>query len=518
MIIGITGKSGAGKSTISRYINNNKEDILYISVDNVVEDNIKGNIIEKVNKELKEKYNMGPYPRVEIIDSWYEEDDEHKLIYSIFKRHIVEDTRERIKHYKKTGKDIIIDWFMLEVSELMDDCNIKLLVKAPMDLRKDRVINRGNYKKGFFERNEKSHNTKNENLYDYIIDTTKDWKSKINKIFNISNPIIDSNNPKDLISVIVPVYNSEKYIERCINSITHQTYRNLEIIIVNDGSTDKTLDICKKLQYDDYRIKIINQENKGVSNARNTGIENSIGKYVAFVDSDDYIEPDMYEIMQRDIYEYNADISRARAYVYDRDGSVRHNYNDNSVINFDNKYDIIHNFVNGELSIAVWDKLFKREVIGDVRFNENVFHEDTMFVWDVIRNANTIVYNKSQFYHYKKRMEGSLTSKKFDNENFSLGIYGKDFLEEIKKNSPSNINDAILFYFNCLYFILKIYVRDFDYVKQNKEYRVKILNILKEMKSLMEILNENNLISEKNKNNINQITEKVLLYKIEDGE
>lgn len=518
MIIGITGKSGAGKSTISCYINNNREDILYISVDNVVEDNIKSNIIEKVNAELLEKYNMGPYPRVEIIDSWYEEDDEHKLIYSIFKRHIVEDTRDRIEHYKKTGKNIIIDWFMLEVSELMDECDLKILVQAPMGLRKERVIKRGNYKKGFFERNEKSHNSSNEYLYDYIIDTTKDWKTEINNIFRISNPKNDSKNSKNLISVIIPTYNSEKYIERCINSITHQTYRNIEIIIVNDGSTDSTLDICKRLQYDDYRIKIINQENKGVSNARNTGIENSTGKYIAFVDSDDYIEPDMYEIMQRDIYEYDADISRARAYVYDRDGKVRHNYNDNSIIEFDNKYDIIHNFVNGELSIAVWDKLFKREVIGNVRFNENVFHEDTMFVWDVIRNAEKIVYNKSQFYHYKKRMEGSLTSKKFDEQNFSLGIYGKEFLEAIKKNSPSNINDATLFYFNCLYFILKIYVRDFEQVKHNREYRDRILNILKEIKSLMEILNKNNLISDKNKDNIEKIKQKVLFYRIEDGE
>ena len=514
MIIGITGKSGAGKSTISRYINENIDNVLYISVDNVVEENIKGNIIEKVNKELYEKYKMGPYPRVEIIDSFYNEDDEHKLIYSIFKRHMVEDTRSRIEHYKSTGKDIIVDWFMLEVSDLMNDCDVKILIKAPMDLRKIRVINRGNYKKGFFERNEKSHDSKNEYLYDYIIDSTKDWKSEINKIFNIENPIDEtSNNSKGLISVIVPVYNGEKYIEKCINSIRHQTYRNLEIIIVNDGSTDNTLEICKKLRYDDYRIKIINQENKGVSGARNTGLEAATGEYIGFVDSDDFLEPSMYEIMQKDLFLYNADISRVRAFVYDRDGSIRHNYNDNSVTIFDNKNDIIHNFVNGELSIAVWDKLFKKEIIGETRFKENVFHEDTMFSWDVLQKASKVVYNKSQLYHYKKRSDGSLTSKKFDLENFSLYSYGEKIYDEISLNYPENKYDALLFYFNCLYFILKIYIRDFDYVKENNYYKSKINDILEELENLIVVLDEKELISEKNKDNIQNIKNKVLTYK-----
>ena len=104
MIIGITGKSGAGKSTISRYINNNKEDVLYISVDNVVEDNIKGNIIEKVNKELYEKYNMGPYPRVEIIDSWYEEDDEHNLFILYLKDTLLKTLEKELNIIKRLAK------------------------------------------------------------------------------------------------------------------------------------------------------------------------------------------------------------------------------------------------------------------------------------------------------------------------------------------------------------------------------------------------------------------------------
>lgn len=514
MVIGITGKSGAGKSTISRYINENRDDVLYISVDNIVEENIKGNIIEKVNRELYDKYGMGPYDRVEIIDSFYADDDEHKLVYSVFKRHIVEDTRARILYYKKTGKDIIVDWFMLEVSDLMDDCDLKILIKAPMDLRKKRVIERGNYKKGFFEKNEKSHDASKEGLYDFIIDSTGDWASQINRIFQMENPRCeDMANPKDLISVIVPVYNGAEYIKRCIDSITNQTYRNLEIIIVNDGSTDNTLDICRNLQYDDYRIKIINQENKGVSNARNTGINNSSGKYITFVDSDDYIDPMMYEIMQRDLYENNAEICRVRAYIYDRDGEIRHIYDDNTKLIFDNMSDIIHNFATGELSIAVWDKLFTKEVIGDVRFRENVFHEDTMFVWDVLKNARKVVYNKTQLYNYRKRSTDSLTSKKFDIQNFSLYSYAKGVYEEIKLKHYHNIRDAQLFYFNCLYFILKIYARDFEHVRDNTIYRKQILIILNEIQGLLVELDGYGLVSEKNKKNLETIKNKILKYR-----
>ena len=275
---------------------------------------------------------------------------------------------------------------MLEVSDLFNDCDKKILLKAPMDLRKIRVINRGNYKDGYFQNNEKSHDSRNEGLYDYVIDTTKDWKKEINKIFKIENPTDIVLNQRDTISVIIPAYNCEKYIKNCLESLKHQTYRNLEIIVVNDGSTDNTLNICREMQYNDYRIKIINQENKGVSAARNKGIECATGKYITFVDADDVIEPDMYEVMQKDIYLNTADIVRVGAYIHDRKGHIRHIYNDNSVEIINDKSEIIHKFVTGELSIAVWDKLFTKSIIGDTRFKENVSQEDTMFVWEILKS------------------------------------------------------------------------------------------------------------------------------------
>ena len=113
----------------------------------------------------------------------------------------------------------------------------------------------------------------------------------------------------DLISVIVPVYNVKNYLEKCLDSIINQTYKNLEIILINDGSTDESLDICYMYEKKDNRIKVYNQENHGLSYTRNRGIELARGKYIGFVDSDDVISPFMYEFLYKAINEYNSKIS-----------------------------------------------------------------------------------------------------------------------------------------------------------------------------------------------------------------
>ena len=114
---------------------------------------------------------------------------------------------------------------------------------------------------------------------------------------------------KNKISVIVPAYNVEKYIEQCLNSISNQTYRNLEIIVINDGSTDRTREIIENLSIKDQRIRVINQENKGLVLTREVGIKLSTGEYITFVDGDDTIKNDMYERLINNLLKYDADIS-----------------------------------------------------------------------------------------------------------------------------------------------------------------------------------------------------------------
>ena len=113
----------------------------------------------------------------------------------------------------------------------------------------------------------------------------------------------------DLISVVVPIYNTESYLDKCIGSIVNQRYSNLEIILVDDGSTDNSLDICRKWERADRRIVVLHQENQGLSAARNTGIRTAKGKFIGLVDSDDYIAPDMYLRLYRAITDMNADVA-----------------------------------------------------------------------------------------------------------------------------------------------------------------------------------------------------------------
>ena len=120
---------------------------------------------------------------------------------------------------------------------------------------------------------------------------------------------------QDLISIVVPIYNVEKYLEKCINSIIIQTYKNIEIILVNDGSTDSSGKICDIYLKKDKRIKVIHKKNGGLSDARNVGIENAKGKYIAFIDSDDFIDSDFIEILYNLIIEYNADVSCCKCNV-----------------------------------------------------------------------------------------------------------------------------------------------------------------------------------------------------------
>lgn len=158
---------------------------------------------------------------------------------------------------------------------------------------------------------------------------------------------------KNKITVIVPMYNTEEYIERCIRSIMEQTYENLEIIIVNDGSTDKSLDICKKLQKDDDRIVIVNQKNKGVGEARNHGIDVATGDFISFVDSDDTMDKNFYKELIATQLVTNADIIESGAKVILGNGNEIFPYEKNDKIIIYENHDYIKNYLNFSLNVSV---------------------------------------------------------------------------------------------------------------------------------------------------------------------
>ena len=175
-------------------------------------------------------------------------------------------------------------------------------------------------------------------------------------------------NPK--ISVIVPVYKVEKYLDRCVESIVNQTYKNLEIILVDDGSPDNCPAICDAWANKDERIKVIHKENGGVSSARNRGIDAATGDYIGFVDSDDWIEPDMYELLADNAKKYDADISRC-GYFVDWPDHIAQVGNGGILLyeDIERRCEMLRSY---HLVSALWNKIYRRELFEEERLDESL--------------------------------------------------------------------------------------------------------------------------------------------------
>ena len=219
----------------------------------------------------------------------------------------------------------------------------------------------------------------------------------------------------DKITVIVPVYNVENYLRKCLDSIMAQTYKNIEIIVVNDGSTDTSGEICKEFSGMDHRIIYIEQENAGLSAARNTGLNNMSGDYVTFVDSDDWIEQDYIETLYKKIVEYQADIAVGNYYSYNEDEETYyfHIYGNSY---YEKVYDNISIFENLYESqemksfalISAWGKLYKAKLFDYLRFDKGKLGEDGYFNQKMYLSVNKVVYLNKGLYAYRQR-SGSIT-------------------------------------------------------------------------------------------------------------
>lgn len=205
------------------------------------------------------------------------------------------------------------------------------------------------------------------------------------------------------ISVIVPVYNVEKYINNTVNSIINQTYKNLEIILVDDGSPDRSSEICDEFAEKDSRIKVIHKENGGVSSARNAGLDMASGDYIAFVDGDDYIDHDMYEIMLGHITEYGADAAACGIVRENADAANEPWGSDDAEIEIVDTQTLLKMVGQaiGILPVSPCNKLFSKSVIGEIRFDTHFkYAEDVLFNYFVSKNINKMVIQNVTRYHY----------------------------------------------------------------------------------------------------------------------
>lgn len=210
------------------------------------------------------------------------------------------------------------------------------------------------------------------------------------------------------ISVIVPIYNVELYLPKCIESIINQTYKDLEIILVDDGSPDRCGEICDEYALQDARIKVIHKENGGLSDARNAGLDVANGQYVSFIDSDDFINENFYETLEDMIVRYNADIVQCEFLkvdeyeVYDFDDVKELCDERVDLISSHSALDNLFNekYVN---TVVVWNKLYKRCLFKEIRYPKGKINEDEYTTYKVIFNAKKIAETNRAMYYYVQR-------------------------------------------------------------------------------------------------------------------
>ncbi len=210
---------------------------------------------------------------------------------------------------------------------------------------------------------------------------------------------------EEKISVIVPVYNIKKHLERCINSLMNQTYQNIEICMVDDGSTDGSEIICDELAAQDERIKVFHQENSGPSMARNKGLDMSTGDYIFFIDSDDYIKSETFSFLLDEMKKYNADISCCAARRVDENG-LESQYLEEKEYLLNREQALEHCMFRNTIGSVVWAKLYKKNLFDGVRFPEHKNAEDEFVVYRLVANSDQVIYTGKYMYSYFEYSEG----------------------------------------------------------------------------------------------------------------
>lgn len=279
-----------------------------------------------------------------------------------------------------------------------------------------------------------------------------------------------------LVSIIVPIYNVEEYLNCCVESIVNQTYSNLEIILVDDGSPDNCPKICDEWAEKDNRIKVVHKENGGLSDARNAGLEVATGEIVSFIDSDDWIEPNMFETMLNRMIEDDSDIVSCGVKWVEENGKVirKDTVLNNLVLN--------PNFAMKELindralKQHVCNKIYKYELIKDIPFEKGKYHEDVFWSYQIVGKAKKISIIIDSFYNYVQR-SNSIMGEAFSEKRLDALDANELRCEYMKKNFPELYDNAIYVYISSCHYQLQCAVRAnqskaiIDNIKQRNEYR-----------------------------------------------
>ena len=237
-----------------------------------------------------------------------------------------------------------------------------------------------------------------------------------------------------LISVIVPIYNVEKYLARCVDSIVNQTYKNLEIILVDDGSPDRCPQMCDEYAEKNSRIKVVHKKNGGLSDARNVGMAVATGEYISFIDSDDYVSDDFFECLLDVMNKENSDIAECSVVKLYEDNRFDEFSDDLSVKTYDTQDAMSALIAENPFHQHVWNKLYKTELVRDIPYAVGKLNEDEFWTYQVFGRANKVSkLNKTMYYYFQRNssimgvgynirrldaLEGKANRQKYIENNF----------------------------------------------------------------------------------------------------
>lgn len=254
-----------------------------------------------------------------------------------------------------------------------------------------------------------------------------------------------------MVSIIVPIYQAEKFIAKCISSIIEQTYSDFELILVDDGSVDASYEICKSYAKNDNRIVLIQTENNGGAHARNIGLKQARGEFISFVDADDYLEPTFLERLVCEIEKHNADIVECDFYWIEKGMKGSESIQQGSIFEFDKVQAMREHLTDRMCRQIVWNKLYKKELLQNIWFIEGKTIDDEFWTYRVIGNADKVIHICELLYNYVQHGD-SIMHQQYSLKRLQALEAQSMRLKHIREKFPELKNFAEqMLYFACMY-------------------------------------------------------------------
>ncbi|WP_370827280.1 glycosyltransferase family 2 protein [Fournierella massiliensis] len=292
---------------------------------------------------------------------------------------------------------------------------------------------------------------------------------------------------KPLISVIVPIYNVEKYLRRCIDSLVGQTYPNLEIVLVNDGSPDNCGEICDKYAQNNENIKVLHQKNQGLSAARNNGVKYSRGEYICFVDPDDYLPNDSIEYLQHIMEESHADLAAGGRVTFKDNESVTIGKEINELWCYNTEEALSKICYAKRVGVSAWAKLYPRFFVEQYPYPIGKVHEDLATTYKIVAQCEKVVVSSKVVYYYFQRND-SIMNCSIREKHIEDGMAAaKEELEFMKKYYPSVVPAAK---YRCCFKVIEYIPRLLKHTEQNAAYFKRLQNELRPF--LFDIIKDGN--------------------------